>query len=274
MLKHNSVFRVGVTHLSSRNFSSALVCSHATPLIKSYGAWKSPVALFWATRVPLIAKAFSGCLFAAVSLTHIHPDVLITVTPPLAAAGFLLWQKIQRQNFDDAVALAAHNVSEKNCISVPVYDESNLDLALQGIDSEYDHFLKVVLPKVERRLVDFLIEHHYEIDALKPMIDENGQVTVSLASTPETFVTLKAEVSTKTIEEDIQSAGNEVIFSKLIVFTVPFYDTKDPQTRERLGVLQVSMIKRQTSKDNSSNLFDTGIRFWPYRFRPTAIVIS
>lgn len=259
---------------SRLHLSNTIVRFQSTPLIKSYSAWKSPISFFWATRIPTIAKAFSGCLAAALSLTHIHPDILITVTPPLAGAGYFLWRKIERLRFNDAVALATRNTTENGKISVPVYDESDLDLALKGIDSEYGYFLSVVLPKVERQLVDFVIEHHDDTMALQSMIDENGQVNVCLGTTPETFVTLKAENPLENGEENLRTTVSDVSFSKFIVFSIPLYDTKDPLTRNRLGVLQVSMLECESDIDDKCNIFNMGVRLWPYTFRPTAIVIT
>lgn len=240
---------------------------YATPLLKQYSPFKTPLSLLWATKVPAIAKAFSGVVALAMSLTNIHPDVLITAGPPLLGAGYIAYRKHEKRKYLRALELVLKlraNALESDIIEVARYDETDLDLALKGIDSEYEYFLSVVVPRIESRVVDFLVLQELEglvVPALSQLIDENGQVNLNVASMPETFVTLKAEYPQPT---DLVLQTTPIV--SFISFSIPFYDSKDPQTRKRLGVLQVSMLEhpKNSEQDTGSIFYDVGIQIWPY----------
>lgn len=248
---------------------------YATPLLKSYSPIKTPTSLFWNSRVPLIAKAFSGCVAAALSLTHIHPDVLITVGPPVLGAGYYLYRRLWQHRFAELLELVLRlRGGLLQCIKVPRYDETDVELARKDIDSELAYFLSVVLPAVESRVVDSLVEFSLRENlspSLARLIDENGQIKLNMALLPETLVTLKAE--------DPSTELDAVVFLKFISFSVPFYDSKDPASRDRLGVLEVSMLEHPVEnkageKDNDSDYYDIGINIWPHTSFSRAVAVG
>lgn len=271
-----------------RNLQTISHCRfYATPAIKSYVPLKTPISLLWTTRVPTIVKAFSGILVVALSLTHIHPDILITASPPLLGSGYFLYRKREKNQYTESLALAIKQLKEATAVplKVPAYDESDIKLAVKGIDSEFDYFLSVVLPAIETRFVDFLVESELsgEISPkLRQLIDENGQVNVNLASTPETFVSLKAEYP------DSEDGSGAPQLVKFLSFSVPYYDLKDPLIRQRLGTLQISMLQQPNDehtengnlKDNfqdtkvAAENYYVGLRAWPYSAKTQGIVIS
>lgn len=245
------------------------------------------MSLFWTTRVPTIVKAFSGILVVALSLTHIHPDVLITASPPLLGGGYFLYRKSEKKQYTESLALAIQQLKDESSvpIKIPVYDESDIKLAMKGIDSEFDYFLSVVLPAVESRFIDFIVDSELkgEINPkLSPLIDENGQVNVNLASAPETFVSLKADCSGS------DDSPGSLHLVKFLSFSVPYYNLKDPLTRQRLGTLQISMLQQPDPEDSdnpnvnknpndmkvAAESYCVGLRAWPYSTQTKGIVIS
>lgn len=276
------MFRVG------RNLQRLGQCRYyAAPAVKSYIPLKTPASLFWTTRVPAIVKAFSGILVVALGLTHIHPDVLITASPPLLGGGYFLYRTSEKKQYKQSLELAIQQLKDESSvpIKVPIYDESDIKLAVKGIDSEFEYFLSVVLPAVELRFVDFIVASELEREIspkLRQLIDENGQVNVNLGRSPETFVSLKAEYP------DSSSGAADLELVKFLSFSVPYYDLKDPLTRQRLGTLQVSMLQQPNKQnfgnenvgespkdtDDAGESYYVGLQAWPYATKTQGIVIS
>lgn len=221
----------------------------------------------------------------ALGLTHIHPDVLITVTPPALGSAYMLYRRNEKKNYNELLGMALLRVQDTLAVvNVPQYDETDIKLALKGIDSEFDYFLSVVLPKIEGRIVDYLVKVELEgklAQELKELIDENGQVNVHLSSSPETFVSLKAEYPGRNLDLDlgvnpennhqtVYESAETPIFSKFISFSVALYDSKDTIVRKRLGAIQVSMLQDPRSENDqkknvtTSEKYHVGIKFWPY----------
>lgn len=249
---------------------------YSGPLIKSYNALKTPISVFWATKIPPAAKTFSAVVLFAALLGSIHPDLIITAMPPIVIGGPLLYKRYEQMQYRKALVLA---LLLRDLLHEPFkvtpYNESDLNLVKKGIESEYDYFLSLAHPYIETRMMDYLLKCELQevvCSFLDGLIDENGQVNVHMEDSPETFVMLQAEYPP--LESELQMQPQVVDF---ISFSIPFYDTKDPTSRTRLGVFQVSMIQRpRTMNPGTENCdyYDTGIKIWPFALFPKAVVVS
>lgn len=215
--------------------------SYSGPPVKRYNGFTNWPSLTWNTRVPASAKVFVGVISAAVAMTHVHHNTIVTLGPPIALGSFFILRRLNHQQFLRLLALVKPaNASEwdENSSKIRIwnYDETNVQNVLQGIENEFQHTLAQALEVLEKKLVDYVAEQENN-ENVSPLValllDENKQVVMNLGESPETLVSTRAEV--------IDQEGSEQIVDFLRL-SVALYSSKNVQSRRRLGVVDVGLL--------------------------------
>lgn len=177
-----------------------------------------------------------------VAIANLHPNTLITLGPPLGVAAWFFRSRYEKIEYFRLLKQIQPISTEEfenpeQRIRVARYDETDVDLALEGFDNQFQYFQKQILEIVEKRIVDYIAMSETtsaKVSAvIQPLMDENKQVTVHLGSAFETFVTTKAEVPAVSDDTIVE-------FTKL---SVPYYNTKNAKNRKRLGVAEVTLLE-------------------------------
>lgn len=210
------------------------------PPLKRYSGLKNWPQLFWHTQVPAPAKLFSGILAGALSLTHIHPNTLATVGPPLLVGAFFANRRLNHARYLRLVEIVRpKNASDWDDNSRKVriwkYNEADVANVVRGLENSFEHYQAQMLELVAKKIVDFAIDHDEGLASrlVALFLDENRQVVVHLGENLETFVATQAEV--------VAPDGSEHI-SEFQRFSVAIYSSKNVSTRKRLGVADVSVL--------------------------------
>ena len=100
----------------------------------------------WNALIPPSVKYFGAACTLGLVLTKIHPNVLFTVGPPLLLSVWFLNRQIASRRYRNELQVimpvTAEAFSEKNDkIQLKSYDESDEELVLKGIESEFDFFI-------------------------------------------------------------------------------------------------------------------------------------
>lgn len=226
---------------STTNLPLITFRNYSGPPIKSYHGLKTPLSLIWANSPPQ-AKVFGGIVALGLAIAHLHPNTMITLGPPLGVGAWLLRRQYERSEYNKlikGILPTSQEDFEKQSqrIRVARYDETDVDTVLEGFDNQFQYFQKQILEIVEKRIVDYIAVSETKSDTisklLRPLVDENKQVTVHLGSDFETFVTTKAEVP----------AVSDDTFVEFTKLSVPYFNSKNTQKRTRLGVAEVSLLE-------------------------------
>lgn len=215
--------------------------SYSGPPAKRYNGFTNWPSLTWNTRVPASAKIFGGVISAAVAMTHIHHNTIVTLGPPIALVSYFILRRLNHQQFLRLLALVKPaNASEwddnSSKIRIWKYDETSVENVVQGIENEFQHTLAQALEVLEKKMVDYVAEKENN-ENVSPLValllDENKQVVMNLGESPETLVSTRAEV----IDQD----GSEQ-FVEFVRLSVALYSSKNVQSRRRLGVVDVGLL--------------------------------
>lgn len=234
------------------------------PPLKRYSGLRNWPQLVWQIRVPALAKLFGGILGVALSLTHIHPNTLVTVAPPLAVGAFFANKRLNHMRYMHALGLVRPTNSAEwdeqgRIFRIWNYDERSVANVARGLNSQYEHFQAQILELLERKLVDYAIEQdeNRALKLVKLFLDENGQLVVHLGERFETFVSSQAEV--------IGPDGTER-FSEFRALSVAIYSSKSVQKRKRLGVAEVTLLSVPETELESVGYTDfrVSIKIVPY----------
>lgn len=265
------MFRTRLGALSRHKTTQKTIRLASTAPIKSYTGLKNPASLIWHHHLPSTAKYFSGILAAAATISHVHPNTLVTIVPPVAVAGYFAARRINHANYVQLLALvrprdAAEWADDDAKVRVWRYKEEDVATVLRGIENQYEHFQEQIVELVEQRVVDYVAareQEGHETAVTRALLDENKQVAVHVAATFETFVSLQADV--------VNSEGNGAVV-EFVRCSVPYYSSKNIQLRRRLGVAEVSLLQvPDKSGEATSELADyTDYKIWidltPYGF--------
>lgn len=218
--------------------------------LSSYAPLKLPPRVWWC-HVPIVAKYGLGLVASAAGLTHLHPNTIGTVGPPLAVAGYFLWRRRQRQQYRSVLAFAQTGRSFR----LRPYDELDVNNVLSGIENAYDHFRSQVMPELETRIVDHAVASSGHAAAV--LLDQNRQISLHLKD-PETFVSLRAPPDTRD--------------RALVTFSVPYFSARTHG--KRLGTAQVAMVEEepeqsgneQEGEETNKVVYRMAVQLWPYKF--------
>ncbi|KAK6199428.1 uncharacterized protein RJT21DRAFT_3225 [Scheffersomyces amazonensis] len=235
------------------------------PPRKSYQANTTGLSLLWNKIIPINVKYFTGIGLFAFSLIHIHPNVLVTVVPPILVGGYFGYRKYIRwiHKISSEKLLKTYSKNSKDDkIQIKKYDESELSNVLKGIENEFDSFKVQLVDIIERRLLDQIIKSR-DPQLTRLFIEqsqESEQVSINInANDVETWITSKVNVPG---EDDLSDIS---ILSNFFKFSLPFYSSKDINHRKRLGVIQVYLVEVPTDDDSLIyNEYQIGIEVTPY----------
>lgn len=238
----------------------------STAPIKSYSGLKNPAALWWHHRLLPTAKYFSGILVAAATISHVHPNTIATIGPPVAVAGYFAARRINHLNYLRLLALvrpkdASEWADDNSKIRVFPYNEEDIATAVRGIENQYEHFQEQIVQLVEQRVVDYVVAQEQEgreTPVTKSLLDENKQVAVHVGQSFETFVSLQADV--------VDSEGNGAV-AEFVRCSVPYYSSKNLQLRRRLGVVEISLVEvPQQAEETGYTDYKIWVDVTPYGF--------
>jgi len=258
---------VNLKPLFGRKYSSL-------PPRKSYHANLSPISLLWNTKVSPTFKYCSSIAIVAISMSHIHPNIIITVGPPVLLGSWYLytkWRKIQyATEFQKLIPKSKEEFNSKdNDIIIKKYNEAEISNVLNGIDNEFDNFRRQVIEITERRIIDYIIlnqDQHNRMFSL--FIDENKQVSVKLNENDiETFILLSAPVPDfDSIEDNETSSPSQQNFQDFIKLSLPFFSSKDASNRKRLGIIECYLLKMNNTQETDHIEYKILIEISPYKW--------
>lgn len=184
-----------------------------------------PLLRLWHRRVLPLAKVFGLVCAAALGLTHVSHDVLITALPPLAGASY--WG-LRRWRLRLVARLLE---GPKLRLVIRQYDELDVRNVRRGVENAYDSFVAQTLEAVEQRMVGFLESAARRTSAPPGLVDENGQVTMRLGAV-ETFVVVDA--------------------ARLVKLSFALH-----LRHRQIGTVEVAMVER--GKSGAETTYDVGI---------------
>lgn len=229
---------------------------------KRYTGFRLPGSLF-IHKVPAPAKWFSGFVATALSLTHLHPDTLITLGPPVLIGGYFAYRRINHQKYLHLIAQVVPKTSaewsdDRYIFRIQSYDESDVRNVLNGYDNKYQHFMAQVVPLIEERLKDVVELQQRQQKQHTLFMDSAGQFRVNLGPI-ETFVTSKAEVPSETDD------GEDV--AEFITMLAPLWSSREQKDKKRVATLEVSMLKCPTSApQGETDDYRVSVGFVPFKF--------
>lgn len=263
------MFRSRAGALSRDLFPCVGVRNVSSAPIKSYSGLKNPASLMWHHHMPPTAKYFGGILTAATTISHVHPNTLITVAPPVAVAGYFVVRRINHGNYIRLLDVvrpkeASGWADDDAKVRVWAYNEEDLATAVRGIENQYEHFQEQIVQMVENRVVDYVATQEQdglETAVTRALLDENKQVAVHMGASFETFVSLQADV----VDSDGMAAVVEFVRC-----SVPYYSSKNLQLRRRLGVAEISLLQVPQPEAAEEKTEYTDYKIWidltPYGF--------
>lgn len=211
-------------------------------------------------------------------ITHTHPDVMVTVGPPLILGGYWAYTRYQRYLYCRETAKIAGTIPKgikktKDPVVIPSgsirilpYDEALLSNVLLSLENQFDHFKYQIVDLVERRIVDHVVSSRAkgEIASLTQLfIDENDQFNVNISENDvETFILLRVG---KANDEAIGGTNDDSCEIPFIKMSLPFYT--DSLLRKRLGVIEVYLLEHPAEEPYTE--YSMGIEISPYKWMST-----
>lgn len=245
----------------------------STVPVKSYTGMHTPLKVWWHKQVPLRAKYFSGIICAGLTLHHLHPNVLITLGPPVALGSYFLNRKVTSHKHERLVnevlpGTVDDLTDEATRVAVEKYDETSLENVERGIENPFDFFRDQMIKMVEERVVEFVARNDTtggdSVVKVCKLLDENGQVQLYLDDSLETLVLLRTQLPFLEGKPWVE----------FIRFSVPFFSSKDKQRRHRIGVCDVSLLEipEELSPDSKCKYYKVAMRLTQYRqFNPVLV---
>lgn len=211
----------------------------------SYVANKTYPLLVWNNLIPYQLKYLSALGAGALAFINLHPQIWITLGPPILIAGYYLNRKIKHnlyvQNVNQITCGAKDQVSDyspREIVKILPYDESQLYNVQEEIENEYDSLKRQIVDLVGKRLVEHITSNPEAIErneTLSPFI-KDSQFTINLFENEfESWVTSKVRVS--------EDSKDNVVVKRFIKALLPYYSEKSIKSRERLGVISIYLLK-------------------------------
>lgn len=187
---------------------------------------------WWNEKIPSAWKYGTGIVSLVGCLVNIHPNLLITIAPPVGVGSYFLYSHLVERKYVQEVEIAKKS---SHTIKVPKYDESNIDLIVEGIDNEYDYFKSVVFLKVSD-----VINSNLPLNYEQLFIDQNRQVIWKLGNI-ENFVVLKIDDNT------------------FIKMGVEFL------RNQRVGVVDIYLVDKSEDSNENQNIYDVTVMITPLK---------
>jgi hypothetical protein len=263
---------------------------YSTAPRKSWTAIHTPLQLLWHNRVAMSYKYFGLIGLGGFIVTHTHPDVIVTVGPPLILGGYWAYTRYQRYLYaretakltgtttkvkpDQEISSLGSNspsVPKSSLVRILPYDESQLSNVLLSLENQFDHFKHQIVDLVERRIINYIVASRAD-GTVVPLsllfIDENDQFNVNISENDvETFILLRvgkvSEDASQGSENSTPASGDLAPEIPFIKMSLPFYS--DSLLRKRLGVIEVYLLE-QPSENKNYTEYSMGIEISPYKF--------
>ncbi|CAI5759102.1 unnamed protein product [Candida verbasci] len=162
----------------------------------------------------------------AISFINIHPNVLLSIIPPLSILGYFGNKIFHRWQYEINVKIIGTTAKSDEIVSIEPYDETSMKNVLDGIDNEFEYLKSKILPIVNSRIIDYISKNGTN-EITKPLIVDS-QFNINIFENDiENWITSSIKIN-----------GENHQFIK---FSLPYYNDKNRS--KRLGVMQVFLLK-------------------------------
>lgn len=225
---HCGAFKALKSHIDAVRFNSKVV----RPPRNTFVPILNPLQLTWHTRVPSGAKLSGALGSVAGLLTHVHPNILVTLGPPSLLFGYYAYRYTMQKYRGREISRVSATSSEptkQDIVRIQTYDESSIENVRIGLETQFDHFKSQIIELVERRIIDYVGNEPELKGVCRNLIDENSQFNVNVhADDLDTFIIL--ETSDK---------------NEFIKLSCPLYSSKDIIKRRRIGSCEIHLLEQK-----------------------------
>ncbi|KAI5967854.1 hypothetical protein CANMA_002622 [Candida margitis] len=212
----------------------------------SYVVNKTYPLLIWNNLIPYQLKYLSGLGAGVLAFINLHPQIWISLGPPMSVAGYYLNKKIKHNLYVQNANRAGHRAKEQTAgyssnkiVKILPYDEAQLYNLQEEIDNEYDSLRKQIVDLAGKRIIEYITSNPKSIqgdETLSSFID-NSQFNINMFENEvESWVTSQVKLPGSSTKDDDE-------FKRFIKLSVPYYNEKTLRTRKRLGVIAVYLLK-------------------------------
>ncbi|CAK9442276.1 uncharacterized protein LODBEIA_P60190 [Lodderomyces beijingensis] len=201
--------------------------TYSGPPRVSYSINKTYPKLIWNNLMPQNLKYLTALGTAIISFIKIHPKYWVTLGPPIAATTYLLNRFSNKSTYRHHADII-RNSRNATVVKILPYHESHLYNIQAEIESQYDS-LRVQLVDLAEKRISASISATQMTDFVT-----RDQVNINIPA---------AEIETwMPTQVALQNGASDS--SKLVVMSVPYYDSKNKRTRKRLGVVVVHAAQK------------------------------
>ncbi|EGV64281.1 hypothetical protein PSN45_004036 [Yamadazyma tenuis] len=232
----------------------------SNPPRKSFVSSKTPFSYWWFEKVSVNIKYGFGLLASAIAVANVHPNILVTVGPPVGMASYWIYGRLVEKQYqlESKVILPLtydELMNGKNTIEINQYDEADVENVLNGIENQFDSFREQVLKLVDKHIKDSVQQDD------KLLLDTNGQINYKFGSI-ENFIVSKAKVQFDELKEPLE----------FIKFAMPI---KIQGVRK--GVVEVYLLKlpepeETPDKPKVVDSYKMRLAITPYPAGPTRVL--
>ncbi|RCK56042.1 hypothetical protein Cantr_05844 [Candida viswanathii] len=210
-----------------------LFTKYTHPPRASYIANETYPQLFWNNVLPAPLKLVPVVAAGILTFINTHPKYYVSLGPPLGVFGYFGYARYRRHQY--AAATSRLDVTrwedEDEVVRLAKYDETSVANVLAGVDNSYDSIRRQA---VQVNGVD---------DVTSAFVLENDQFSVNIP------------------ESEVESW----LLLRFIKFSVAYYDSKNVDTRKRLGVVLVYLLELPGGEGETATFTDykIGIEITP-----------
>ena len=212
----------------------------------SYVANKTYPFLIWNNLIPYQLKHLSVLGAGVLAFVNLHPQIWITLVPPILIAGYYLNRKIKRDLYTqnsskiiDCGNTQTGEYSPSEIVKILPFDETQIYNIQENIDNEYDSLKKQVVDLIGKRIIEYVTSNASAIhrdEILSTFIDDSQFNINIFENEVESWVTSQIKLPKSFAKEGDQ-------YNRFIKLLTPYYDEKSLKTRKRLGVVSVYLLK-------------------------------
>lgn len=212
----------------------------------SYIANKTYPLLVWNNLIPYQFKYLSGLGAGVLAFVDLHPQVWITLGPPIIIAGYYLNKRLKHdlyvRNSNQVVDGDRELVSgypPTEIVKLLPYDETQLYNVQEEIDNEYESLRRQVVDVVGKRIIEYVTANPklLQKDEILSSFVDNSQFNINISENEiESWVTSQVKLPGSSAKD-----GDELI--RFIKLLIPYYSEKTLKTRKRLGLISVYLLK-------------------------------
>ncbi|KAI5957671.1 hypothetical protein KGF57_002937 [Candida theae] len=212
----------------------------------SYVANKTYPLLIWNNLIPYQLKYLSGLGAGVLTFINLHPQIWITLGPPISIAGYYLNRKIKHNLYEKNANQIVDRTTEEQgskyppaqVVKILPYDESQLYNIQEDIENEYDSLRRQIVDLVGKRIVEHITSNPNSVEdnEILSSFMKDSQFNVHFFENEfESWVTSQAKI--------YETNRDDCTLQRFIKASLPYYSERNVQTRKRLGVVSVYMLK-------------------------------